>query len=135
MDSPPDPSDPSKFLLKCTKVVVWARDVANSEAATETQHSIAAHGPMTEWRTALTHVLWIVKWHNTRGLIPVKPAVILKNELALELDKAIELKCLILSVSVTSGIRGRQARTFDMGLQLQQGTSVGPNQTVFAAPK
>ena len=78
-----DEVDPKLFTITQSHVISFnpleAKEVAASNMATKE--------PVSFWNNEVTHVVWSVRW-SQKGLMPVKPGVLLKGELNLMSEQA-----------------------------------------------
>ena len=93
----PKTSKAKHFECKVQKVVSWAMEGSQVDDG-KTRRDLSAVGTylkVAEWTTDYSSVVWSVKWHtNTeKGLVPVKPVVVLTCAVNLDPKTGCELVC------------------------------------------
>ena len=74
-----DPKDLQKFTIEQTHRVAFCP----SDSAGQTScANVATKEKSEEWNNQVTQLIWVCKW-TRKGLMPLKPAVVLRGELTL----------------------------------------------------
>ena len=99
MEPDPLPGAPGHFKLtvkhevyyRCLDLPAAVKTEPDSPAVTLTQAHVASALPPSRWDTAVTHIVWTLKFHPTKGLSPVRPQVVLQRDVKLNALMAVKL--------------------------------------------
>ena len=76
-----DTANPKNFTLSTTHRVAFALKEEGAES-TQTANNIGLKCPFPMWNCGCLFIVWHVRW-TLKGLVPVKPAVLLKASVTL----------------------------------------------------